>query len=87
MKRIFLIALTVCAMVSALCVTVFAAPDLVAPLQKSTDLAAIEGYIMLAIAVAGLIATIVSVILLTTSAKRKEAAARRKNKAENKEEK
>ena len=72
-------------MLSLLGVTVFAASNSAAPLQKSNDLTAIEGYITLAIAVAGLIATIGSVILLVTSDKRKAAAEQRKNNAKNKE--
>ena len=85
MKRFFVIALTLCFLASALCIPALAAPDLGGTIQKSTDLAAIEGYIMLGIAIAGLIATIVSVILIATSDKRKKRSEqKKKDKEENK---
>ena len=87
MKRILAIALTICVFVSIFCITVFAADgpsDMAFQLSaEQRDIAVIgESYIELAIALLGLGATIVSVILIVTSDKRKKASKSSKAKKE-----
>ena len=102
MKRIFAVALTVCLLISALCVTALAADPISSAVNECNNckmgnftltsnnnvsekdiLEILNGsYVELAIAIAALIATVVSVILIATSDKRKEASRLKKKKTE-----
>ena len=72
MKKFFAITLLVCLLASALCLTVFAAEP--TALKTASDSEMIDRYVTYAeliVAVVGLIAAIVSVVLITRSNKKK----------------
>lgn len=73
-KRILGIILTICVLSSALYLPVSAAVEL----DDGHALGNIEGYIELIIAIGGLIATIISVILLTSASKKENAKSKEK---------
>ena len=73
-KRIFAIVLAICVLVAALCLPVSATGES----DDGYALGNIEGYIELIIAIGGLIAAIISVILLTSANKKENAKSKEK---------